>query len=175
MFHHMLHRLLRATLTQKELSSRTCSCDVPTLLLTCSLSPSAYFATQRPPPQPIPSASLAWNCVNILCCISWKFANCCSKSPKYSCRLTVCRWLESSFLWGRRWLCSPDEGSPIQGCFSRLHSARSTEISERAFLEVTSRPEPGSTGYFARKFSVAKPMPSSWQWGFTETVGFWPF
>lgn len=162
MFHHVFSCLLRAkVIAQKELTSRSCSFDVPTLLLTCSLFLSAYFAIEQPPPQHILSASLVWNCVNILYCISWKFSDCCSKSPKFSCQ-----WLGFSFLWGRRWLWSLGEGCSIHGCFTSFHSARNTEIFESIF-GGSFKAWAGTTRYFARKFSVAKLMPSSWQWGFT--------
>lgn len=136
----MFSCLLKAkVIAQKKLTSRSYFFDVPTLLLTCSLSLSAYFATEQPPPKHILSASLVWNCVNILYCISRKSSDCCIKSQKFSCW-----WLGFSFLWGRRWFCSHGKGCSIHGCFTSLHSARNIEIFERAFLEVTSRLEQGA-------------------------------
>lgn len=138
MLHHVFSCLRAKVIAQKELTSTSCSFDFLTLLLTCSLSLSAYFATEQLPPQDILSASLVWNCENILYCIS-KFSDCCSKSWKFSCQ-----WLGFSFLWRRRWLCFLSEGCSIHGCFTSLYSARNTEIFERAFLEVTSRLEQGA-------------------------------
>lgn len=137
MLHHVFSCLLRAKVTaQKELSSRSCFFDVPILLLPFS---SCIFCNRAAPLHSIFSLLLVWNYANMLYCISREFSDCCSKSQKFSWQ-----WLGLSFLWGRRWLCSLTEGCSIRGCFTRLHSARNTEVFEKAFLEVTSRLEQGA-------------------------------